>query len=211
MGLGESDSSIVVGDGRADHMAKGRAEKQSQQSTHAGARKAPRQSVSRSLLALRQKAVAEPKYRFRSLYRMIDLHMLRECYHELRKSAAPGVDGLTVATYREALDERLADLLERLKTHGYRAHLVRPKYIPKPGSDKQRPLGIPVLEDKLVQLAASKILSGIYEADFLESSIGYRKGRGARAATQTLQNDLYYGRIVRPRPHPPGTKHIHPK
>lgn len=195
MGPGESDSSIVVGDGRADHMAKGRAEKQSQQSTHAGARKAPRQSVSRSLLALRQKAAAEPKYRFRSLYRMIDLSMLRDCYHQLRKSAAPGADGMTVAEYGKGLDERLTDLLERLKTHKYRAHLVRRKNIPKPGSDKQRPLGIPVLEDKLVQLAASRILSGIYEADFLDSSIGYRKGRGARAATQTLQNDLFRGRL----------------
>ena len=67
----ESDPSIVVGDGRADHRAKGWAGEQSWQSTHAGARKAPQQSVSRSLLALRQKAVAEPKHRFRSLYRMI--------------------------------------------------------------------------------------------------------------------------------------------
>ena len=195
MGARESDPSIVVRDGRAAYMAKGRAGEQRWHSTHAGARKAPHQSVSRSLLALRQKAAAEPKHRFRSLYRMIDLPMLYECYHELRKAAAPGVDGLDVAAYGENLDERLADLLVRLKTQRYRAQVVRRRYIPKPGSDKQRPLGIPVVEDKLVQLAASKILTAIYEADFLDSSVGYRGGRGARAATQKLQHALFHGRI----------------
>ncbi|MBK8479208.1 MAG: group II intron reverse transcriptase/maturase [Opitutaceae bacterium] len=153
------------------------------------------QSVSRSLLALRQKAAAEPKYRFRSLYRMIDLPMLYECFYELRRAAAPGVDGLDVAEFGERLDERLADLLERLKAQTYRAQLVRRRYIPKPGSAKQRPLGIPVVEDKLVQLAASRILEAIYEADFLDSSMGYRGGRGARAATQRLQHVLFHGRI----------------
>ena len=151
--------------------------------------------MSRSLLALRQKAAAEPKHRFRSLYRMIDLPMLYECYHELRREAAPGVDGIDVAAYGEQLDERLADLLERLKAQRYRAQLVRRRYIPKPGSAKQRPLGIPVVEDKLVQMAASRILEAIYEADFLDSSMGYRGGRGARAATQKLQHVLFHGRI----------------
>jgi group II intron reverse transcriptase/maturase len=126
---------------------------------------------------------------------MIDLPMLYACFHELRKAAAPGVDGLDVAAYGEHVDERLADLLERLKTQRYRAQVVRRRYIPKPGSDKQRPLGIPVVEDKLVQLAASKILTAIYEADFLDSSVGYRGGRGARAATQKLQHALFHGRI----------------
>lgn len=191
----ESDPSIVVRDGRADHMAKGRAGEQRWQSTHAGAGKAPRQSVSRSLLALRQKAAAEPKHRFRSLYRMIDLPMLYECYHELRRAAAPGVDGVDVAAYGQHLDERLVDLLARLKAQRYRAQWVRRRYIPKPGSTKMRPLGIPIVEDKLVQLAASRILEAIYETDFLDSSMGYRGGRGARAATQQLQHALYHGRI----------------
>jgi group II intron reverse transcriptase/maturase len=126
---------------------------------------------------------------------MIDLPMLYECYRELRRAAAPGVDGVDAAAYGEHLDERLADLLERLKAQRYRAQLVRRRYIPKPGSAKQRPLGIPVVEDKLVQMAASRILEAIYEADFLDSSMGYRGGRGARAATQKLQHVLFHGRI----------------
>ena len=194
-GSRESDPSIVVGDGSAAHKAKGRAGEQRWHSTHAGARKVPHQSVSRSLLALSQKAVAVPKHRFRSLYRMIDLPMLYDCYRELRRDAAPGVDGLDVAAYGEQLDARLADLLVRLKAQSYRAQLVRRRYIPKPGSAKQRPLGIPVVEDKLVQMAASRILEAIYEADFLDSSMGYRGGRGARAATQKLQHVLFHGRI----------------
>jgi retron-type reverse transcriptase len=176
-------------------MAKGQAGEQSRQSTHAGTWKASSQSVSRSLLALRQKAAEEPKHRFRSLYRMIDLPMLYDCYTQLRKDAAPGVDGLDVAEYGKQLDERLADLLERLKSQGYRAQLVRRRYIPKAGSDKLRPLGIPVVEDKLVQMAASRILEAIYEADFLESSVGYRGGRGARSATQRLQHELFHGHV----------------
>lgn len=191
----ESDPSIVVRDGSAAYMAKGRAGEQRWQSTHAGAWTASPQSVSRSLLALRQKAAAEPKYRFRSLYRMIDLPMLYECFHQLRRGAAPGVDGLDVAEFGERLNERLADLLERLRDQTYRAQLVRRRYIPKPGSTKQRPLGIPVVEDKLVQMAAGRILEAIYEADFLDSSMGYRSGRAARAATQQLQHVLFHGRI----------------
>jgi group II intron reverse transcriptase/maturase len=126
---------------------------------------------------------------------MIDLPMLHECYRQLRKEAAPGVDGLDVAAYCENLEERLADLLERLKARSYRAQMVRRRYIPKVGSDKLRPLGIPTVEDKLVQRAASRILEAIYEADFLESSVGYRSGRGARAATQKLQHELFHGQI----------------
>jgi group II intron reverse transcriptase/maturase len=126
---------------------------------------------------------------------MINLPMLYECYHQLRKGAAPGVDGVDVAAYGEHLDERLADLLARLKAQRYRAQLVKRRYIPKAGSSKLRPLGLPVVEDKLVQLAASKILTAIYEADFLDSSMGYRDGRAARMATQKLQHVLFHGRI----------------
>lgn len=139
----ESDPSIVVRDGRAVHMAKGRAGEQRWQSTHAGAGKGPHQSVSRSLLALRQKAAADPKHRIRSLYRMIDLPMLYECYHQLRRGAAAGVDGVEVVEYGEHLVERLADLLGRLKAQTYRPQLVRRRYIPKAGSTKMRPRDCP--------------------------------------------------------------------
>jgi len=125
---------------------------------------------------------------------MIDLPMLHECFGQLRRAAAPGVDGVDVAAYAEHLNERLADLLERLKAQTYRAQLVRRRYIPKPGG-KQRPLGIPVVEDKLVRMAAGRILSAIYEADFVDESWGYRASRAPRAATQKLQHVLFHGRI----------------
>jgi RNA-directed DNA polymerase len=189
----ESDPPIVVGDGNTDHEAKGRAEEQSWQRSDAAARR-PRRSVSSSLLAIGQKAEAEPKYRFEDLYGMINAAMLIECFHLLKRRAAPGVDGMTVSEYEKGLRGRIEELVERLKGKRYRAQLVRRRYIEKTGG-KLRPLGIPVLEDKLVQMAAKRVLEAIYEADFMESSNGYRPGRGPRQTTQKLQDRLYRGRI----------------
>jgi RNA-directed DNA polymerase len=190
----ESDPPIVVRDGRTDHKAKGRAGGQRGQSTHAGGRNALRQSVSSTLTALARKAGREKKHRFRSLHRLIDLQMLHESFRKLKRRAAPGVDGLTVAEYEENLEENLRLLHRRLIEKRYRAQNVRRRYIPKAGSKKLRPLGIPTLEDKIVQHAASRILESIYEEDFSERSIGYRKGKGgAREASYQLSRELYDG------------------
>jgi group II intron reverse transcriptase/maturase len=191
--LRESDPPIVVGDGNADHVAKGRAEEQRQQRTDAAARR-PRRSVSSSLLAIGQKAEAEPGHRFEDLYGMINTEMLIECFHRLKRRAAPGVDGMTVSDYEKGLSGRVEDLVERLKNKRYRAQLVRRRYIEKAGG-KLRPLGIPALEDKLVQMAVKRVLEAIYEADFMESSNGYRPGRGPRQTTQKLQDRLFRGRV----------------
>jgi RNA-directed DNA polymerase len=196
----ESDRSIVVGDGRADHksalsrdggsgVAKGSTRRQSDQSTHAEGKRVPQQSVSSSLIALREKASREPVYRFRGLYTMINLPMLRESFGMLRRDAACGVDKVSVADFESELEGNLADLLARLKSKRYRAKLVRRKYIPKDGG-KRRPLGIPAVEDKIVQMAARRILEAIYEADFLDTSRGYRSGKGARQASQMLREEL---------------------
>ena len=160
-------------------MAKGPAVEQREQSTHAGIRTTPHQSVSRSLLALSDKAKREPHHRFRSLCGLISLPMLHECYHSLRKRAASGVDEVSWQDYGEGLSEKLEQLHERLRQGRYRARLVRRKYIPK-ADGKRRPLGIPALEDKIVQKAVARILEAIYEPVFLESSAGYRPGRGPR-------------------------------
>jgi len=190
----ESDPPIVVRDGRTDHMAKGRAVGQSGHSTHARGRNAPTQSVSSTLSALARKAEGDKKHRFRSLYRLIDLQMLYESFRGLKRGAAPGVDGITVADYGENLDENLCSLHRRLVAKRYRAQNARRRYIPKPGSKRLRPLGIPTLEDKIVQHAASRILESIYEEDFSERSIGYRKGKpGARDASYQLARELYPG------------------
>ena len=190
----ESDSSIVLRDGRTDHMGKGRAEQSIEQSTHAKGTSVPTKSVSRTLLELREKAEREPKHRFRSLYREINLSMLYESFRELKPGAAPGVDGVTFGDYAKDLDDNLRQLLDRLVNKRYRAQKVRRRSIPK-GDGKTRPLGIPALEDKIVQQAASKLLQAIYEADFLDVSKGYRPHRGARDASQELREELYQERV----------------
>ena len=114
------------------------------------------------------------------------------CWYDLNKDAASGVDGLTAEIYALNLEENITDLAGRVKAGRYRAKLVRRVYIPKENG-KQRPLGIPALEDKLVQLACAKLLSAIYEQDFLECSHGYRPGRSAKEAVIGLAHELQYG------------------
>lgn len=189
----ESDSSIVVGDGRTVHMAKGGAERQSGQSTHARERNTPGGSVSSTLSALRTKAEQDPKHRFRALSRLLDRQMLGEAFKRLKRTAAPGIDGVSHAEYAKELERNLEDLEKRLKEGRYRARNVKRRWIAKPGSRKRRPLGIPALEDKIVQQAVRMILESIWEADFAEESIGYRAGRGARQASKDLREALNGG------------------
>ncbi len=194
MTSGQSDSFILLGDGRTDHMGKERTERPNEHSQHASGRIVPNKSVSRTLLELRKKAERDPKHRFRSLYREIDLSMLYESFRDLKRKAAPGVDGVTVEDYEKDLDSNLRQLLERLVSKTYRAQNVRRRHIPK-ANGKTRPLGIPALEDKIVQQAASKLLQAIYEADFQNESKGYRPGRGARDASQELREKLFFERV----------------
>lgn len=146
-----------------------------------------------SLRGIANRAKRDKKARFRNLYGLLNEANLRECFQKLKRSAAPGVDGVTVAQYESDLEANLQNLVERLKGNRYKARLIRRKMIPKAGG-KLRPLGIPVLEDKLVQLAAANILNAIYEEDFLETSWGYRPGRGAREASRILAGRLAIGK-----------------
>ena len=121
------------------------------------------------LRAIAEKASKDKHHRFGDLYRWLNQDVLRVCFWRLRKDAASGVDGVTYEEYERDLESNLADLAGRLKRKAYRARMVRRKYIPKaPG--KLRPLGIPVLEDKLLQMAVTQILLAIYEMDFLPCS-----------------------------------------
>lgn len=146
-------------------MAKEWAVESSEPCTHAKTgMQVPRKSVSSTLLELTVKAKRERKYRFRSLYREIDLRMLHDSFRLLKPKAAVGVDGVSWHEYEKDLNANLRDLLERLKTHRYRAKQIRRKYIPK-ASGKLRSLGIPSLEDKIVQMSARRLLEAIYEPD----------------------------------------------
>jgi group II intron reverse transcriptase/maturase len=187
----ESDPPIVVSDGSTDHTAKGRAGMQRGQSTHAARGTNTLDSgVSSTLSALGIKAGKEPEHRFRSLARLLDQQMLGEAFRQLKRRAAPGIDGVTYGEYAENLEENLLQLVMRLKQGTYRAQPVKRQWIAKPGSDKLRPLGIPVLEDKIVQQAVRMILEPIWEHDFVDESIGYRPGCNARQETLLLSEAM---------------------
>ena len=144
------------------------------------------------LRAIAEKASTNKRHRFGGLYRWLNEDVLRQCFFLLRKDAASGVDGVTFSAYQENLEKNLEDLVGRLKRKAYRARLVRRKYIPK-GNGKLRPLGIPVLEDKLLQIAVTQLLLAIYEMDFLPCSYGYRPGVGAHDALKDLSQELQFG------------------
>lgn len=144
------------------------------------------------LRTIAEKAQREQHHRFGDLYRWLNQDVLRLCFHRLRKDAASGVDGVTFQGYEKNLEANLVDLVGRLKRKAYRAKLVRRQYIPK-GNGKMRPLGIPALEDKLVQIAVTEILVAIYEEDFLPISYGYRPGMGAHDAIRALTEELQFG------------------
>jgi RNA-directed DNA polymerase len=144
------------------------------------------------LRAIAEKAHTDKHHRFGDLYRWLNQDILHQCFYRLRKDAASGVDGVTFQEYETNLEGNIEDLVGRLKRKAYRARLVRRKYIPK-GNGKLRPLGIPALEDKLLQMAATQILLAIYEADFLPCSYGYRPGLGAHDAIRELTRELQFG------------------
>lgn len=139
------------------------------------------ESVCTRIRRIREKARQEPNLRFNSLAHLLTVELLRKAFSELREEARPGVDGVTAREYGQNLEKNLQDLHERLREGRYRAQPVRRAFIEKE-SGAQRPLGIPVLEDKLVQRATLDILEAIYEQDFLPCSYGYRPGRGAQDA-----------------------------
>jgi group II intron reverse transcriptase/maturase len=124
-----------------------------------------------------------------------DRDHLRACYEGIDPDKATGVDGRTKAEYGKSLESNLDDLSARLSRLGYRPQPVRRVYIPKPGSNKKRPLGILCFEDKLVGLALTCVLEQIYEADFIESSYGYRPGRTQHQALDQLGRTIQQQKV----------------
>jgi RNA-directed DNA polymerase len=146
----------------------------SQQNVH---RIQGRERMQSALGRVRQRALKDKKLKLTSLMHHITAtDTLREAYYSLKRDAAAGIDGQTWRHYQENLEEHLQDLSGRLKRGAYRAKPVRRTYIPKAGG-KPRPLGVPVLEDKIVQYSAVLVLNAIYETEFLGFSYGYRPGR----------------------------------
>jgi retron-type reverse transcriptase len=151
--------------------------------------------VATKLLRIAKKARREPKFQFTSLFHLMNVELLRGCFERLRKDAAAGIDGVTKAMYAEGLEERLTELVERLQRMAYIPEPVRRRYIPKPGTDKQRPLGVPTLEGKLVEAGLVRILEAIYENDFIEDSYGFRPGKSCHDALRALSQTVEKGQI----------------
>lgn len=116
----------------------------------------------------------------------LDVAWLKEAYGRVRKESAPGVDGQSVADYGGALDENLGALLERAKSGSYVAPPVRRVRIPKGDGKETRPIGIPTVEDKILQRAVVMLLEPIYEREFCDFSYGFRPGRSAHQALQAI-------------------------
>ena len=151
-----------------------------------------------SMQGISNKARGSKKYRFMNLYTMLDEQYLLESWTYLNKKAASGVDRVSATNYEENLEANVKDLVERLKRKKYRAKIVRRKEIPK-GNGKTRLLGIPAIEDKLLQMAVSRILTSIFEEDFIDNSYGYRVGVGSKDAVKHISTELqltYYGYVV---------------
>lgn len=145
--------------------------------------------MSTQLSRIAAKAKLEPKLCFTSLAHIITPEFLKETWRLMNRKGASGVDGETTAEFERDLDGRVLNIWERLKANQYKAPPVRRVEIPK-GEGKTRPLGIPTVEDRLVQRAVARILEAIFEADFLDFSYGFRPGRSPHQALRALRSHI---------------------
>lgn len=143
------------------------------------------QEVLTTLQRIGKRAKERPEEKLTNLLSHIKAPLLREAYQRLKESAVPGVDGVTWAEYGERLGERLLDLQDRIHRGSYHPLPVRRVHIPK-GDGRTRPIGIPALEDKVVQQAVRMVLEPIYEAMFIGFSYGFRPGRSQHDALDAL-------------------------
>ena len=141
------------------------------------------------------KARCEPKLRFTSLAHHITKERVWGSLCQIPTDSAPGVDGQTVPEAKEGFREWIAAMLQSVHRQGYQAPSIRRVYIPKPGKQEKRPLGVPCVADRALQRSAAQVLSAIYEQDFLPCSFGGRPGRGAHQALATL-HEVIAGRKV---------------
>jgi len=146
------------------------------------------QSYLETKLNLITKHATEDKcFKFSSLAHLLNVGSLKACFHMLKKGKAPGIDNVTYEEYEKYLNTNIQKLVKRMKAGDYYPQPVRRAYIPK-GEGKFRPLGIPALEDKIVQMGITKILNAIFEPNFLGCSYGFRVGRNCHQALKQFDN-----------------------
>jgi len=151
------------------------------------------ESVETKLCRIAGKARSDPSCQFTSLFHLMTVETLRGCFKRLRNDAAAGIDRVTKEEYGHNLEANLTQLVDRLHRMAYIPQAVKRIYIPKAGSKKKRPIGIPVLEDKLVQSGLVKIMEAIYEQDFIDDSYGFRPKRSCHDALRALGQTVEYG------------------
>lgn len=145
-----------------------------------------RTTLSNALERVRQAAGRNKDERFTTLWHHVyNIDGLRVAYNAVKRNSAPGVDGQTWQQYGQDLEGNLRDLSARLKRGAYRPKPVRRQYIGK-DDGRQRSIGIPVLEDKIVQRATAEVLNAIYEVDFKGFSYGFRPGRSQHNALDAV-------------------------
>ena len=144
-----------------------------------------RESVSRGLDRVRERARREKKGRFTALLHHVNVDLLRAAFSWLKRDAAPGIDHVTWREYEQDLETKLAKLHARVHRGAYRALPSRRKFICKEDG-RQRPLGIAALEDKILQRSMVEVLNAIYEEEFLGFSYGFRPGRSQHDALDAL-------------------------
>jgi RNA-directed DNA polymerase len=153
-----------------------------------------RAALPSNLARVNAAARAAVQTRFTALLHHVDVAALERAFRRQRRQASAGIDGMTVAMYAQDLERNLRDLCTRIHTGRYRPQPVRRVYIPK-ADGGQRPLGVPTLEDKIVQGAIAEVLSAIYEVDFLGFSYGFRPGRNPHQALSALHTAIMSQRV----------------
>jgi RNA-directed DNA polymerase len=146
------------------------------------------------LWGVREAAKRDKKMRFTALLHHVNPQLLKASYYELKRSAAPGIDGVTWQEYGQRLEERIIDLHGRVHRGAFRAQPSKRAWIPK-ADGRQRPLGIAALEDKIVQQAVKTVLEQIYEEDFLGFSYGFRPGRSCHNALDALWMGIAHRKV----------------
>src|SRR6201987_4157003 len=141
------------------------------------------------------KARSEPQLRFTSLAHHLTRERVWKNLCQIPKHSAPGVDGQTVTDAKETFREGVEPMPRAVHRRGYRAPDIRRVYIPKPGKQEKRPLGVPCVNDRALQRSTAQVLSAIYEADFLPCSFGGRPERGAHHALATLNEVIAGGKV----------------
>lgn len=155
-------------------------------------------TVTTELDAIALKAQTHPKHRFQNLYGLLNSDLLVQSWGQINKQSAAGIDGISPVDFKQRLPENIDRLSQQLKQKTFRVGDIKRVYIPK-SNGKQRPLGLPIMDDKVVQQGVSQILQSIWEQDFLPNSYGYRPQKSAHQAIHSLQLNLQfkgYGYIV---------------